>query len=213
MVENSKKVAWIVGLTGAIGSGKSTVAEIFKTQGANIIDADILAREVVAPNLPAVSEIGEHFGDSLINSDGTINRKKLAEIIFKDESKRRKLEEILHPKIFKLFQSRLKYISKISTEQPVVIYVVPLLRDSVRKRNKIDETIFIDANKDVCIERIVQRDKINRKEAKKRFEVQIKETLNVNSADYVIENNTDISTLEKQVKETYLRILQNREKR
>lgn len=177
---------FVVGLTGVIGSGKSTVAEVLRQRGALIIDADVLAREVVAPGSSGLAEIVEHFGPDYLHRDGTLNRSMLGELIFRDAEQRKALESILHPKIRDLFVQQLR---GVTAEAPMVVYVVPLLFESINQYPEIDAVVVVSASAAQCLERIVARDGCSREIAEKKLASQIPIDVKRKQADFIIEND------------------------
>ncbi|MDH5741654.1 MAG: dephospho-CoA kinase, partial [Nitrospira sp.] len=140
----SSRAMILIGLTGGVATGKSTVAKMFEQCGAIVIDADKLAREVVQPNKPAWHEIVRRFGKSVLNSDKTINRQTLGQIIFQNRTKRRQLEQIIHPRVARE-QARLTRQAARKDPKAVVIYDVPLLFEAgIDKR--VDKTVVVTAD-------------------------------------------------------------------
>ncbi|NIA27219.1 MAG: dephospho-CoA kinase, partial [Desulfobulbaceae bacterium] len=136
-----------IGLTGGIASGKSTVANMFAEFGAIIIDTDLIAREVVTPGQPALTEIRERFGDDLIRDDGTLDRAAMRQLVFSDDALRLKLEAILHPKIR---QETVRQANEANG--PYQVIVVPLLAESPLKRF-VDRIVVVDCDEDTQIRR------------------------------------------------------------
>ncbi|MCW5584393.1 MAG: dephospho-CoA kinase, partial [Gammaproteobacteria bacterium] len=142
----------VIGLTGGIGSGKSTVANLFAEQGVPVIDADVIAREITAPNKPAFSSIVKHFGQSILNPDGTLDRTKLRQIIFHNPKQRLWLEKLLHPQIRNEMQQQ---IAKMTA--PYCIAVIPLLLE-VEFFSFINRILVVDAPESAQIRRVMLRD-------------------------------------------------------
>lgn len=203
--------ALVVGLTGNIGSGKSAVAEILHTLGAHIIDADLLAREIVAPGTPALAEIKKTFGPETLLPSGELNRKKLGEIIFQNDSKRNVLEKITHPKIRELFLNTLKVAMR---KHAIIVYVVPLLFESGFPYDELEKIIVVTAPFEASIERIVKRDSCSPELAIQKFKSQIDPNIKTAKADFVIANDGNLEQLRAQVAELYgkLMVLQQRSK-
>jgi dephospho-CoA kinase len=182
----------VVAITGGIGSGKSLVAEFFRSWGAAIVDADQLARQVVAPGSDGIAEVQRAFPEEqLILADGSLNRSKLASIIFADESSRKRLEAILHPRIRKLWRQRLDEIKQ--TEAPVIAYVVPLYFESTHQIEEIQKVILVTAPDELKISRILARDGFSREAAQLRLKAQLPDQQKISRSDFVIYND---STLE-----------------
>ncbi|MGI6712510.1 MAG: dephospho-CoA kinase [Bacillota bacterium] len=161
----------IIGLTGGISSGKSTVSAILKELGAYIIDADAIAREVVMPGRPAWREIIHVFGAKILQEDGQINRKALADIVFQDEEARRKLNEITHPRIS---EERNRIIAEIAAkdEKAIIVFDVPLLIETGMYK-EVDEVWLVALPEDLQIKRLINRDKISEEEALRRISSQM----------------------------------------
>ena len=191
----------IVGLTGSIGSGKSEACKFFHVLGAEIIDADLLAREVVAPGTAGLEEIKQAFGPEVIYGDGTLDRRILGKVVFTDPAKKKELEAILHPKIRSLFLSRL---SDTATKQGgIIIYAVPLLFESGYLYSELSKIIVVIADKENCLKRVIGRDKLSLLEAEKRFNSQMPPEEKAKKADYIIENNGTREQLLEKVAEVY----------
>jgi len=161
----------IVALTGGIGSGKSTVARMFKDEGAHLIDFDYLARLVVEPDKPAWREIIDYFGPKILSYDRTLNRSALAKIIFSDDKSRKILESFTHPRIF---EERDILIKAIKEKDPssIVIIDFPLLFE-LGLNKKFDKVILAFVSRDVQLERVVKRDGLPREEVERRLNAQI----------------------------------------
>ena len=201
---NAEHSISLIGLTGPIGSGKSTVAEILAEQGAIVIDADLLAREAVRPGSGTLTRIQDMFGEEYITPEGGLNRAALAKLIFATDDLREKLEAITHPRIQKLFQERMQEIAQDeSAAGKPVIYMAPLLDAELVKRNSIEKTIVVTAPVETCLNRIVERDGIDRDAAEQRYHAQIDRSLKAENADYVIENNDSLDTLRQNTIDIY----------
>jgi dephospho-CoA kinase len=189
----------VVGLTGGIATGKSTVAEMFKRCGATIIDADRLARNVVQPGKPAWREIVKCFGKSILRRDRTINRHALGAIVFHNRSKLRQLERIIHPRVARE-QARL--VRRIAKRAPraVAIYEVPLLFETgVDKR--VDTTIVVTANRETQIARLKKRNGLTRAEALRRIKSQMPLSRKTRLADVVLNGTKPRSLLKHEVRD------------
>lgn len=176
----------IVALTGGIGSGKSSVAEMFKDEGAYVIDFDYLARVVVEPDTPAWRDIVDYFGPEIISPDRTLNRSKLAEIVFSDAKSRKALESFTHPRIFEKRDTLIKDIKK-KDPHAVVIIDVPLLFELSLSR-KFDKVILVYVSRDVQIKRAVKRGVLAKEEVEKRLQAQISIEEKTLLSDYIINN-------------------------
>lgn len=195
----------VIGLTGGIGSGKSTVAGLFAEYGIPIIDADQVARELVAPGQPALQRIVQTFGEEILNGDGTLDRKKLRDLIFHDSKQRKQLEAILHPLIREDMLDQLD-----SLEAPYAILVIPLLVDT-GNWEMIDRILVVDTEEDLQIERVMQRDNVSLEQAEAIIDNQVSRQERLAAADDVIENIGNTEDLKIQVKrlhEFYLNLEQ-----
>ncbi len=175
----------LIGLTGGVATGKSTVAKMFQKCGATVIDADKLARDVVQPGKPAWREIVRRFGKTVLNRDKTINRQTLGQIIFQNRTKRRQLEHIIHPRVARE-QARLTRQAVRKDPHSVVIYDVPLLFEAgIDKR--VDKTVVVTADRETQIARLKERNGLTRSEALRRIKSQMSLTLKRRHADYVLD--------------------------
>ncbi|WP_417316520.1 dephospho-CoA kinase [Enterobacter sp.] len=176
-------MGYIVALTGGIGSGKSTVADAFSRLGISIIDADIIARQVVEPNTPALKAIEAHFGSAIVNNDGTLNRRQLRERIFSDSSEKVWLNALLHPIIHQETQRQMA-----EATSPYVLWVVPLLVEN-QLHKKADRVLVIDVSPETQIERTMARDHVSREHAEQILAAQATREARLAVADDVIDNN------------------------
>ena len=187
----------LVGLTGGVATGKSTVAQLFKQCGAVIIDADELARDVVQPGKPAWREIVSLFGKAILNADRTLNRHALGALVFADKHKLRRLEHIIHPRVARQ-QITLARDAGQKDPRAVVIYDVPLLFESgIDKR--VDKIIVITADQETQIARLKKRNGLTRREALRRIKNQMPLPRKRALADYVLDGRSDPATLAAQV--------------
>lgn len=190
----------IVALTGSIGTGKTSVANELQKLGAHVIDADILAREVISPGTPALEKIKHKFGLGVINNHGELDRKRMGQIVFNDKSKKDILEQIIHPKVRALFFKKLHHVP---TDTKIVIYSVPLLFESKNKISEIDKIVVVSAPEKDCINRIVDRDSCTPKEAKLRYDSQMDTKIKEGKADYVIVNDDSLDELKSRTAKLY----------
>lgn len=195
----------VVGLTGSIGSGKSTVARILAEQGAMIIDADILARDAVAPGTPGHAAIVEHFSDFVLTPEGSIDRAKLGRVVFDNAAERKKLEAIVHPLVRELFRQRLSEIGATSRDA-LVIAVIPLLFESNNPYPEIQTTIVVYSSDEQCIQRIIDRDGCSREFAQRKLAAQMPQSEKRKRATYSIENNSTLDALREKTLDIYYRI-------
>jgi len=188
----------IIGLTGGIGSGKSSVAEMFKDEGAWVIDFDYLARVVVEPDTPAWGDIVDYFGQEILFPDRTLNRSKLAEIVFSDAQSRKALEGFTHPRIFEKRDTLLKDI-KSKDPNALVIVDVPLLFELSLNKN-FDKIILVYVSRDVQIERAIKRDALLKEEVEERLKAQINIEKKKLLSDYIINNEESLKNTRDQVR-------------
>lgn len=186
----------LVGLTGGIASGKSTAAKILESLGAAVVNADTLAREVVEPGREAWQEIIAAFGSEILQSDRTLDRQKLRTLIFNNPDARRKLESIIHPRVRALAERRIAEHG--AAGYAVVVYEVPLLFEG-RLHEWLRPVILIACDIETQIERLQQRDGLDRVQAQKHIEAQMNLEEKRRLADYVIENNGNLEDLKRQV--------------
>jgi len=188
----------IIGLTGGIGSGKSSVAEMFKDEGAYVIDFDYLARVVVEPDAPAWRDIVDYFGPEILSPDRTLNRLKIAEIVFSDAKSRKALEGFIHPRIFEERDTLLKDIKK-QDPHAVVIIDVPLLFELSLNKN-FDKIIVVYVSRDVQIKRTVKKGVLTEEEVEKRLKAQIPIEEKKLLSDYIINNEGSLKNTRDQVR-------------
>lgn len=175
----------IIGLTGGIATGKSTVTKMLAELGIPVIDADKIAREVVEPNEKAYEQIVAHFGKDILFSDGTLNRKKLGSIIFNDESERKVLNGIVHPAIHEeMERQRTEYLKQHET----IVFDIPLLFEGQTAMN-FDKTLLVAVSEDVQFKRLLERDQMGEDDARQRIKSQIPISEKISLADEVIDNN------------------------
>ncbi len=192
----------IIGLTGGIGSGKSTVAELFAAKGVEIIDADKVARQIVDTDPSVLNKIIEKFGSIVLDAHHHLNRRALRDIIFTDTSKRKWLEHLLHPLIRVEMQQQSEH-----AHSPYCIQVIPLLIERDSKR--IQRILVVDTSEPEQIERILERDNISLTQAQAILNAQITRKQRLTIADDVIVNDNTIEHLKQQVErlhELYLRL-------
>ena len=186
-----------IGLTGGIASGKTTVCDLFKELSVEIIDADVISHELSKKGGAAFEEIIEAFEDEIIGDDGELDRKKLRSIVFNDNTKKKMLERIIHPKVLLSINEKIK-----SSQSDYLIISVPLMIETGMNA-MMDRVLLIDCNVETQIERIIQRDQTSREEAIKIIESQASiESKRDLSDDRIINNNeTSIEELTLKVKE------------
>jgi dephospho-CoA kinase len=182
----------LFGLTGGLASGKSSVALHWKARGLPVIDADELAREVVAPGSPGLAEIAKSFGPSVLSKDGSLDRKRIASKVFADPEARKTLEAITHPRIVAASLERASELE--SQDEPLGCYEATLLVER-RVADNFRPLVVVTASERAQIQRAMSRDKLSEKEARDRLAAQLPLKEKVAVADYVIENNRDLVTL------------------
>ena len=191
----------LIGLTGGVATGKSTVAKMFKVCGAVIIDADELARQVVQPGKPAWRDIVRRFGKSVLNPDRTINRHALGAIVFRHPTKRRTLERIIHPRVAREQKSLTRKAHR-KNPKAVVVYDVPLLFEAgIDKR--VDKTIVVIADQETQIARLKKRNGLTRAEALRRIKSQMLLVKKRRLADHVLDGTREPCSLAKSVRQLY----------
>ena len=189
-----------VGLTGNVGAGKSTVVALFAGWGATVIDTDILAREVVQPGSPTLDTIRETFGDQMIAEDGALDRAAMRRTVFAEPELRWKLEDILHPAIRARYRELLREAQE--RDDRIVIGVVPLLYEADMQQD-FDVVLVIDAPTDLRVARLVEKRGLNPEEARAVTAAQMSAEEKRERADMVIDNDSDITTLERRAWETW----------
>ncbi len=197
----------IAGLTGGIGSGKSTVSAIFQDLGAEIIDADLLAREVVQPGRWAWKKIVAHFGPDFLLADKQIDRERLGAVIFTNPTERRFLNRVTHPPIYyEFFKMFFHYLRK---RPPLVIMDAALLLETpLRKISR--RVIVVETNQEVQIQRLMNRDGLARNKALQRIQSQMSNEKRRELADYTIDNSGTKKDTEKQVHELWKQLTANK---
>lgn len=184
-----------IGLTGGIGSGKSTVSSRLAEHGAFIVDADLVAREIVEPGQPALAELAEAF-DGVLNPDGTLNRAELARQAFATPEATEKLNAITHPRI----RARTEELFKQGRESgaEVLVYDMPLLIEN-GEVDKVDHVLVVDAPDELRIDRLVQHRGLDEDDARRRIAAQIDRATRLNAADTVLDNSGTVEQLLEQV--------------
>jgi dephospho-CoA kinase len=190
----------IVGLTGSVGTGKSTGTNFFRELGAYIIDWDELAREVIRPHLKAWKEIVEYFGKGILNDDLTINRQKLADIVFSDKEKLAKLNQIVHPEVFKEDERITNEIKSLDPDA-LIIKDIPLLFELTRPIY-VDKIVVVYASEQTQLRRLKEKG-MSRKDAQRRIKSQFPLEEKIKSADFVINNDGSLEETKRQVEDIY----------
>lgn len=192
-----------IGLTGGIGSGKTTVANMFAAHGVPVIDADVIAREVIAPGQPALLDVIDHFEEPLLQDDGSINRSKLREIIFAHPEERIWLENLLHPLIRDEIAKQVQ-----EADYPYCIVVIPLLLESKYSYPFIDRILIIDTIPELQLERTSKRDSQRPESIQAIMDTQIGRANRLAKAHDVILNDSSLDKLAQKVDEQHKKYLE-----
>jgi dephospho-CoA kinase len=185
-----------VGLTGGIGSGKSAVADLLVDRGAVLIDADQVARDVVAPGGPAYQPLIDRFGPEILSADGTIDRPALAKVAFADDATRLELNAITHPAIgIAMIEAR----NALADTDKIVVLAIPLLTAVHRDTVKLHKVVVVDTPTDIALERLLAHRAFDRADAEARIRAQISREERRKDADYVLDNSGDLAALEAEV--------------
>ena len=193
--------SWILGLTGGIGSGKSAISAMFEELGIQVVDADIVAREVVEPGSLGLKKITEHFGDEILTSNRTLDRAKLRAIIFADESQKQWLNNLLHPLIRESMLSQLKQATS-----HYVILVAPLLFENGLEKY-CNHTLLIDVPVDVQITRTTARDNVSVELAKQIIASQMSRADKKQKAGDILDNNRPLEEVKADVQKLHKKYL------
>lgn len=199
-----------VGLTGGIATGKSTVARFLARLGAAVLDADQVVRELQRPGTKVYRAILQAFGPGILQSDGTIDRKRLGEMVFQDEGARRRLEAIVHPALVAAIKERLRVFEAQGVELCVV--ELPLLIEA-GAQGRFDWVVVVTAPEEVQVSRLMADRGLTREEALARIQSQMPLQEKVGAADFVIENAGDLQEMERRVQEVYRALLQKSSKK
>jgi len=187
----------IFGLTGNIGSGKSTVAAMLREAGIPVIDADRISREVTAPGGPAYDAVVQAFGGGIVLDDGSIDRKRLGEIVFSDPASRERLERITHPAILEAMKETIAGIEREGHRAAVV--EATLIHESGRK-GLFDAVVSVACDRETAISRLAARDGMSRSQAEARLRAQMDADRKAGASDYVIDNSASPEETSRQVK-------------
>ena len=191
----------LVGLTGSMGSGKSLAAAYFKELGAYVIHADLICRQLVAPNEPAWKEIVDQFGSEYLSSDNTLDRSKLAAEVFHSQSKRKTLEAILHHRV--IAEEKKIYSEHIKNDPKAIVIIDSALLIESKNHKNVDKVIVVQSTQELQIERVVSRDKESSASVEKRLKIQMPLEEKLNYADYVLDNTSRRDLLKSQVHRLY----------
>ncbi len=186
---------YLVGLTGGIGSGKSTVADMFAARGVRIIDTDLISRQLTQAGGEAIPAIRDTFGAHLIDPQGALDRNRMREIVFGDPVEKKRLEAILHPLIF----SQTRQQAASPTDAPYTLIVVPLLFESGRYANWLHRVVTVDCPEASQITRTIRRSSLDETAVRAIMAQQLSRPERLRLADDVIHNDGDLQDLQKQV--------------
>jgi len=188
-------MAYVIGLTGGIGSGKSAVADRFAGLGAAVVDTDAIAHELTGPGGAAIPGVRRQFGAACIAADGAMDRKKVRELVFADPAARKKLEALLHPMI--RAESQRRIASAVSA--PYVVHVVPLLVESPDYRTRVQRVLVVDCAEDVQVRRVMARSALPEPEVRRIIAAQASRAARLAAADDVVDNSGPLEALAPQV--------------
>lgn len=183
-----------VGLTGGIGSGKSTVSALFAEMGVPIVDADLIARQLVEPGQPALHQLRSAFGDEILNQDGSLNRSKLREFAFSNVIHKQQLDDIMHPLIYKQMELQVSDVSSV-----YCILAIPLLLESAKKY-AVDRVLVVDCPEQTQLQRVLERDNVSQEQALAIMAAQADRQHRLAAADDIIHNDGSVAHLAEQVK-------------
>lgn len=194
---------YVVALTGGVAAGKSAVSKRFEALGVAVYDADVAAREVVLPGTPALAEIGSAFGEEVLDTDGSLDRRAMRERVFADAGARAKLEAIIHPRV------RTWMRGKVAADRgPYCMLAIPLLVENRAEYGWTDRVLLVDAPEEVQIRRLMERDGVTRDHARRMLAAQSTRQQRLAIADDVIVNDGEEAALDPQVAALHARYLE-----
>ena len=196
---------FVIALTGGIGSGKTTVSNIFKSKNIPVIDTDLISHQIVEIDKPAYKEILKNFGEEILTSNKEIDRAKLRQLVFSSEQQRHQLENILHPLIWSEVLTQLENM----TSAPYCIVVVPLLFETASMEKKVlfDRIAVVDVTEEMQINRVKERDNCGEAIIKNIMQSQVKRQTRLDAADDIIMNTGDIKQLKQEISELHQQYL------
>jgi dephospho-CoA kinase len=197
-------MAFVVGLTGGIGSGKSAAADEFRKLGARVVDTDAIAHDLTGVAGAAIPEIARQFGRAFVDASGAMDRKRMRDLVFSDAEEKQRLEALLHPMIRAESQRRIE-----AAQGPYVVLVVPLLIESRDYRERVRRVLVVDCPEALQVARVRQRSGLAEAEIRRIIASQIQREKRLSAADDVIDNSGPVSALQQQVRklhETYLKL-------
>ncbi len=192
----------VVGLTGGIATGKSSVATLLAARGAVVIDADVLARDVVANGAPLLAEVAQRFGNAILSEDGSLDRAALGRVVFSDPSARRDLEALIHPAV----RRRAAELEAAAPSGSVVVHVIPLLVET-GQADRFDLVVVVDADEASQLARVRTRDSLDEPSARARIAAQATREARLAAADVVVDNSGAPDDLEDQVDRLWQRLV------
>jgi dephospho-CoA kinase len=202
-----------IGLTGSIAVGKSFVLGVLEELGCRVIDADVVARQVVLPRSPGLKAVIEAFGEEILKSDGSLDRAKLAEIIFADDARRQQLNSILHPFIIAAQDAQLHDWKQQDPDGIAVVDAALMIESGGYQR--FDKLIVVHCRPEVQLQRLMRRNELSREEAEQRIATQMSQEEKKRYADYLIDTSGELAETRRQTEEVYHALretLQNRER-
>lgn len=197
----------IIGLTGGIVGGKSTVASMFRDLGAKIVDVDKLGHSVILPHRPAWEKIIRLFGKDILQNDLTIERKKLGKIVFTNPTLLKKLNKITHPEIIKLIKKEINLAKNKTHSQEKILIIDAALIYEAKIDKLMDNIIVVYINKDEQVKRLVKRNNLSKEEALQRIKSQMSMKEKVKIADYVIDNSNSLDKTKEQVEKIWKKLV------
>jgi dephospho-CoA kinase len=193
-MEKQHATAFSIGLTGGIGCGKSTVADLFAARGASVVDTDLIAHQICAPHGAAMPAILAEFGPDYVTQEGALDRARMRALVFSDAGARHRLEAILHPLI-----RHAANLAAAAAEGPYVMFVVPLLVESGNWRGRVARVLAIDCPESMQISRVMARNGLQESQVKAIMATQVPRQARLDAADDVISNDDGIEALAAQV--------------
>lgn len=185
-----------IGLTGSIGTGKSTVSKLLRERGIAVIDADLLAREIVKKGQECLNDLKNVFGNQVLTIDGELDRKKLGQIVFSDDSKLELLNSVTHPHIRRRMKAQMNELE--SKNNKVIVLDIPLLFEA-KMEDLVDIVLVVFAKEEIQIKRIMERDNCTQEEAMRIIKTQISQQDKISKSDYTIDNSGTIEELKEKL--------------
>lgn len=195
-----------IGLTGGIATGKSTVSSMLAMKGALLVDADVIAREVMLPGHPVLDKVTEHFGQAILLEDGTLNRKKLGELIFRNPEQREVLNGITHPAIRQEIRERTEAFERQYPDRLVVVDI-PLLLEAKEQYSYLNEVVVVYVPRELQLQRLIERDDLPREAAEARLSSQMDIEQKKALADILIDNSGTLAQTQQQVDKLWNRLV------